>query len=575
MHAVKILSIEADVVRIAGHGVVFDAKDLAGEQFAKDCDFKFDWYSHPPVLYDHTFNTPQEPLGRVTEIKTDEYGLWIAAELDRSRAYTQAVLELLGEGVLGFSTGSASHLVRREGNVIKQWPILEVSLTTTPCEPRTIGVGIVSPLHNGNGNGQNTREASLSKLSYEQKGLNTMSNDETVGTMDDMTGQSIGQSSEPNATVEREHTESHHQNGLQNQFKTLEETISSRLEGFEKTFKTFFDAPAIARSGFVLPGDVGAAQKSEQVELALKAWDAYVRRGDRAALKAAMQEGAPSEGGYLVPTTYSDQMVSALRERSILRRAGARVLSVEGTNTFKVPTMSDTSRAVKTAEEGAFSQLEPTFQEVSFTPTKLTRLVKISDELLDDSRIDVMKQILLPDFEQAFAAAENDDFTNGDGVDNPQGITVGASNSGVTTASSTTVTADNIIDIYHALGYLYRQNAVWLMNDSTIQLVRKLRENGTSGNYLWQPGMATGQPDTLLGRPVYTLNTMPELGVPSSRVIVFGDISFFWIIDFGRESMRRLDELYAGTGQVGFRAYRRIDSRVMLNNALVYAEAGI
>jgi HK97 family phage major capsid protein len=276
-----------------------------------------------------------------------------------------------------------------------------------------------------------------------------------------------------------------------------------------------------------------------------------------------------------VPEGYSNELIAALKDMSILRRAGARVITVTGTDSFNVPTLSHSTAAVKTSEEGAYSEVEPTVGEVTFVPMKLTKLVKVSEELLMDSRIDLMRQVLMPDFEQAFAAAENSYFTTGagSGSSEPQGITVGASDSGVTTSTASTISADNIIDTYHALGYLYRQNAVWLMNDTTIKAIRKLKET-TTGNYLWQPGLTAGQPDTIMGRPVYTLNTMPELGTEDNKVIIFGDLSYYWIVDFGSESVRRLDELYSGNGQVGFRAYRRIGGNVMLDDAIVYAAAG-
>jgi HK97 family phage major capsid protein len=353
--------------------------------------------------------------------------------------------------------------------------------------------------------------------------------------------------------------------------------LLDRISQMEQKFTTLMDvmtsqaAPGAARRGFVVPGALRTEEKIDP----MKAWDRYLRTGDRGALKAAMQEGTESEGGYLVPEGYAQEIIGALKDMSILRRAGARVITVTGTDSFNVPTLSHSTAAVKTSEEGAYSEVEPTVGEVTFVPMKLTKLVKVSEELLMDSRIDLMRQVLMPDFEQAFASAENTYFVSGSGSGSsePQGITVGASDSGVTTSSASTISADNIIDTYHALGYLYRQNAVWLMNDTTIKAIRKLKETST-GNYLWQPGLAAGQPDTIMGRPVYTLNTMPELGAASNRVIVFGDLSYYWIVDFGSESVRRLDELYSGNGQVGFRAYRRIGGNVMLDDAIVYAAAG-
>jgi HK97 family phage major capsid protein len=425
-----------------------------------------------------------------------------------------------------------------KGSTIAQWPILEVSLTTTPCEPRTVGV----KMNESEEHSMNEEKETYEAHEAHDSGTDSVSEETTTSSG------GVSRSWMDNRISQ-----------MEQKFTTLMDVITSQSASSSK-MRPF------------VPGDANTGGKYDTIKYA---WDRFLRTGERGALKAAMQEGTESEGGYLVPEGYSQEIIAALKDMSILRRAGARVISVTGTDSFNVPTLSHSTAAVKTSEEGAYSEVEPTVGEVTFVPMKLTKLVKVSEELLMDSRIDLMRQVLMPDFEQAFASAENTYFVSGSGSGSsePQGITVGASDSGVTTSSASTISADNIIDTYHALGYLYRQNAVWLMNDTTIKAIRKLKET-TTGNYLWQPGLTAGQPDTIMGRPVYTLNTMPELGTEDNKVIIFGDLSYYWIVDFGSESVRRLDELYSGNGQVGFRAYRRIGGNVMLDDAIVYAAAG-
>lgn len=306
---------------------------------------------------------------------------------------------------------------------------------------------------------------------------------------------------------------------------------------------------------------------SGEDDAAAKAFRHYMFTGDRsqiAAAKATMNETTAGQGGYLVPTLYSNEIVQALKEGSILRLAGAKVLSVAGTNSFKVPTLANTTRAVKTAESAAFNQAEPTLGEVTFAPIKYTRLSKVTDELLADSRFDVFSQIIAPDAANAFILGENDDFTVGDGSGDPQGVVVGSS-LGKAAAGATAITADEVIDLFHSLSYLYRPNAVWMMNDATLGYVRKLKDS--TGQYLWQPGLANGQPPTILGRPVFTNNNMATIAT-GAKTVLFGDMSYFWIADFGQLEMRRLDELYAGTGEVGFRWFQRYDAHVMLSAAI-------
>lgn len=322
------------------------------------------------------------------------------------------------------------------------------------------------------------------------------------------------------------------------------------------------------------PRFFGAGDEPKETDAAKaerNAFEAYYRRGDRAwteapAAKAAMNETTASQGGYLVPTLYNNEIVKAIVEGSLLRVAGARQLSIQGTTAFKTPTLTNTNAAVLTAEAAAFDQQEPTLGEVTHAPYKYTRLSKVSDELLADSRVDVFGQVLGPDAANAFVLAENAAFTTGTGSSQPQGIVTGAS-LGVTAAGASAITADELINLYHSLSYVYRPNAVWMMNDSTLSYIRKLKD--TTNQYLIQPGLNGNPVGSLMGRPIVTNNNMAAIAT-GNRTVLFGDMSYFWIVDFAALEFRRLDELYAANGQVGFRWYKRFDSHVMLSAAIKY-----
>lgn len=88
-----------------------------------------------------------------------------------------------------------------------------------------------------------------------------------------------------------------------------------------------------------------------------------------------------------------------------------------------------------------------------------------------------------------------------------------------------------------------------------------------NGQYLWQPSLTAGAPDTLLNRPVYTSAFMPALAA-GAKSILFGDLSYYWVADRQGRSFRRLGELYAPTGQVGFLATQRVDGRLILPEAV-------
>lgn len=169
---VEIKQLTDDYAIVAGYGVVFGGADLVGDCFTADTDFRLELVPNKPVFYDHTLELPQRELGHVVKIVPDSQGLWIEAQLDRYRDYVEEVLRLIEQGALGWSSGTIGHLVRREGEtgVIKSWPLIEMSLTPQPCEPRTLGVQRVKA--RAEEGGKVMSEQMVASLQEEIKGLN-------------------------------------------------------------------------------------------------------------------------------------------------------------------------------------------------------------------------------------------------------------------------------------------------------------------------------------------------------------------------------------------------------------------
>ena len=122
-----------------------------------------------------------------------------------------------------------------------------------------------------------------------------------------------------------------------------------------------------------------------------------------------------------------------------------------------------------------------------------------------------------------------------------------------------------MIDLYHALGRPYRKNATWIMNDSTVKLIRQLKDS--NGQYLWQPGLQAGQPDMILGRPLLT-SSAAEAATTGLRSVLFGDLSYYTVADRSGSVLQRLNELYAANGQVGFRMFKRMDGKLTSSDAV-------
>ncbi|MGC7322692.1 phage major capsid protein, partial [Mycobacteroides abscessus subsp. massiliense] len=107
---------------------------------------------------------------------------------------------------------------------------------------------------------------------------------------------------------------------------------------------------------------------------------------------------------------------------------------------------------------------------------------------------------------------------------------------GVTTAGATAITLDEIMDLFYSLKTPYRKNATFMMNDATVKAIRKLKDN--NNQYLWQPSVTAGTPDTILNRPIVTSAYVPTIAA-GNKTIAFGDFGYYWIADRQGRSFKR------------------------------------
>lgn len=138
--------------RVGGYLVRFstqDDPDLTGDYFTKATDFGP--HQVTPVYYQHGMDErlQRRVLASDASLKVDDVGVWVEAQLALRDDYEKQIYALAQAGKLGWSSGTAPHLVERErtGKAyhIKAWPLgLDASLTPTPAEPRTLAVAMKS-----------------------------------------------------------------------------------------------------------------------------------------------------------------------------------------------------------------------------------------------------------------------------------------------------------------------------------------------------------------------------------------------------------------------------------------------
>ena len=346
--------------------------------------------------------------------------------------------------------------------------------------------------------------------------------------------------------------------------------LGKEIERLER--QAAIDAELSKATSTPLTGKPGAKMGKDEVEKTGRAsdeykgsfWNAMRVKAPMPSVLNALQEGTDSEGGYLAPDEFERTLVEALEEENVFRTLAHVIKTSSGDR--KIPVVASKGTASWVDEEGAYTESDDAFSQVSIGAYKLGTMIKVSEELLADSVFD-LEAYISKEFARRIGAREEESFFNGDGKGKPLGIlaAAGGAEVGVTAASATAITADEVIDLFYSLKAPYRKNAVWLLNDATVKQIRKLKD--TTGQYLWQPSLVAGTPDTILGRPVKTSAFMPTAAA-GAKTIAFGDFKYYWIADRQGRTFKKLSELYAANGQVGFMGTQRVDGKLILPEAI-------
>ena len=336
-----------------------------------------------------------------------------------------------------------------------------------------------------------------------------------------------------------------------------------RLEKQSRAESTIKETVSEARSTYKAMTKVDRVGSDEY----RNAFNKYMRYGSNALVgeeARTLTEGTDSEGGYLTETILERRLVEGLADNNIMRSISTVVNTTSDRNISVLDTVGD---AAWLAESGTYAPVDTSFSQVSLGAYKASTLMLISEELLQDSVFDLttfVSQI----FSRRLGELEEAAMIAGTGSGQPTGAVNGAS-TGHTLSTINTWTADDLLDFQYSLKRQYRRNGSFIFNDASIKDIRKLQD--ANDHWIWQPSMRDGEPDRLLGNPIYSSYDMAvPSDDPSSKCGLFGDFRMaYYIADRGATSFQRLNELYAvSAGAVGFRAYRRVDGKVVLPEAM-------
>lgn len=280
-----------------------------------------------------------------------------------------------------------------------------------------------------------------------------------------------------------------------------------------------------------------------------------------------------------VPVTTARSLYQYMEGQiSMFRLPTTKVVTTTGEQ-MKFPRLAAHAIATQVSGQGtALAGTDPTFLSMTLDAYKYGELVIAASEVVQDTVVN-MQDFILRDIGRALGRKIDTDLVAGTGSGAPQGVTtaaiVGSAGTIATGGTLITPTYENLVDVVYSVNDAYRSggNAAWLMNDRTAGVVRKLRDQGggTIGAAMWDPsqtvGISGGQPDRLLGFPVYTDPNVASCA-SNAKVAVFGDWSAYYVRTVGSVQLDRDDSRYFDTDQIGFRGKWRVDGDVIDLTAL-------
>lgn len=358
--------------------------------------------------------------------------------------------------------------------------------------------------------------------------------------------------------------------GIMDEMQRISDQITAHQRLLDQEADNFFNQG----------GGKGGKKGAEGEVDAIMAVAMYLRHGNNVtaeqavAIRNAMSTTTPAEGGYTVPTEVAAMVVDALKEFGGMREL-AEIITMESGAPLGYPTSDGTSEEGEIVGENAPATTgEITFGTAPLNPFKYSsKKLALPVELIQDSAIDVVA-FVVNRLAQRLGRITNKHYTIGTGTGQPWGLTARASSGRVgTTGQTLTVIVDDLIELQHSVNRAYRRKGKWSMADSSLKVVRKIKDS--SGRPIFTPGyeagITQGAPDLLLGQPIVINDDVPAMAA-NAKSILYGDHSQYKIRDVANSySIRRFDDsAFALNGQVGFCGWMRSGGNLLDTAAVKY-----
>lgn len=297
-----------------------------------------------------------------------------------------------------------------------------------------------------------------------------------------------------------------------------------------------------------------------------RAFANYLKTGDDVVARKALSEGTGSAGGYLVPDDFYGNVVEKRDAASWVRKAGVQVVQTSRDKIDLPAEATSFTNFVRAAEAGSYDTNDPTFNQNQVTVEKYTKLFKVSEELVADDDAN-LESHLVNMIGRAYGQTEAYQAAVGTGSNEHEGIFTGGDTNALTFDTASNITPDEIWELFYTLGEGYRTDAFWLMNSQTWRYILSMRD---TNNWAWSAAdMAKVSPSPeLIGRPVFLQDDIDTIATGVCTIMV-GDPFYYALVERKGLEIKVLNELYAATGEIGYRCDFRQGGKVLVETAFV------
>ena len=361
--------------------------------------------------------------------------------------------------------------------------------------------------------------------------------------------------------------------------KTKFEAIEADARGLKQEYEIIERNAEMKKE---IAANEGEARSAAPKATASSAFSKYLRHGmgslnaqersliqQRGTATQATVGGTPEGalGGFLVPQEFSNELDVATLFTGEVERLAKKLNTASG-GLLDYPVVDDTATdAILTTETSAVTTADMQFANKQLSAYNYSSLVKVSAQLLQDSAFD-LNSFLVEAMGERIARATNAAFTNGTGTSQPQGIITGST--AVAAGAAGSITADDLLNLIYSVDSSYRNKASFglMAHDNIISAIRSLGIGETNDFPVFIPSMEVGQPDRVMGVPIYVNNDMESSIATTKKTVLAADFSKYVVRNAGGVQFLRLNERFMNNLEVGFIAYKRADG-IVLNDAAV------